>query len=93
MHTYNRSTRGDRPGNGGRCPQDTLSRLRLAGDRSDKIRTYNYPQNRVTDHRINLTLYNLDRIVLGDLDPIIDALKLAENTERLKELSSEEVGN
>jgi peptide chain release factor 1 len=60
------------------------------GDRSDKIRTYNYPQNRVTDHRINLTLYNLDRIVLGDLDPIIDALKLAENTERLKEMVSEE---
>ena len=61
------------------------------GDRSDKIRTYNYPQNRVTDHRINLTLYNLDRIVLGDIDPIIDALKLAENTEKLKELTSEEV--
>jgi peptide chain release factor 1 len=61
------------------------------GDRSDKIRTYNYPQNRVTDHRINLTLYNLDRIVLGDLDPVIDALKLAENTERLKEMASEEV--
>lgn len=60
------------------------------GDRSDKIRTYNYPQNRVTDHRINLTLYNLDRIVLGDLDPIIDALKLAENTERLKEMASQE---
>jgi peptide chain release factor 1 len=60
------------------------------GDRSDKIRTYNYPQNRVTDHRINLTLYNLDRIVLGDIDPIIDALKLAENTEKLKEMASEE---
>jgi len=60
------------------------------GDRSDKIRTYNYPQNRVTDHRINLTLYNLDRIVLGDLDPIIDALKLAENTERLKEMADQE---
>jgi peptide chain release factor 1 len=44
----------------------------------------------VTDHRINLTLYNLDRIVLGDLDPVIDALKLAENTERLKEMVSEE---
>ena len=63
------------------------------GDRSDKIRTYNYPQNRVTDHRINLTLYNLDRIVLGDLDPVIDALKLAENTERLKEMVSEEMDN
>lgn len=62
------------------------------GDRSDKIRTYNYPQNRVTDHRINLTLYNLDKIVLGDLDPIIDALKLAENTEKLKEMVSEDMG-
>jgi peptide chain release factor 1 len=61
------------------------------GDRSDKIRTYNYPQNRVTDHRINLTLYNLDRIMLGDIDPIIDALKLAENAEKLKEMTSEEV--
>jgi peptide chain release factor 1 len=60
------------------------------GDRSDKIRTYNYPQNRMTDHRINLTLYNLDRIMEGDIDPIIDALKLAENTERLKEMVSEE---
>lgn len=61
------------------------------GDRSDKIRTYNYPQNRVTDHRINLTLYNLDRIMLGDLDPIVDALKLAENAEKLKEMTSEQV--
>lgn len=54
------------------------------GDRSDKIRTYNYPQNRVTDHRINLTLYNLDSIVNGNLDEIIEALQLAENAERLK---------
>lgn len=56
-----------------------------SGDRSDKIRTYNYPQNRVTDHRINLTLYNLDRIMEGDIDPLLDALQLAENTEKLKE--------
>jgi peptide chain release factor 1 len=56
-----------------------------SGDRSDKIRTYNYPQNRVTDHRINLTLYNLDRIMEGDIDPLLDALILAENTEKLKE--------
>lgn len=55
------------------------------GDRSAKIRTYNYPQGRVTDHRINLTLYNLDAIMAGDVQPIIDALKLAENTEKLKE--------
>lgn len=54
------------------------------GDRSGKIRTYNYPQNRVTDHRINLTLYNLDRIMEGDLDEIIDALQFAENAEKMK---------
>jgi peptide chain release factor 1 len=53
------------------------------GDRSDKVRTYNYPQNRVTDHRINLTLYNLDRIVLGELDEIIEALIVAENARKL----------
>lgn len=55
-----------------------------SGDRADKIRTYNYPQNRVTDHRINLTLYSLDKIVAGDLEEIIEALKLFENTEKLK---------
>lgn len=54
------------------------------GDRSDKIRTYNYPQNRLTDHRINLTLYSLDRVMNGDLDGIIDALVMAENAEKLK---------
>jgi peptide chain release factor 1 len=47
------------------------------GDRSAKIRTYNFPQNRVTDHRINLTLHRLDEILDGDLDPVVDALKLA----------------
>jgi len=54
------------------------------GDRSDKIRTYNYPQNRVTDHRINLTLYNLDRIMEGDLKAILEGLQVAENAEKLK---------
>jgi peptide chain release factor 1 len=54
------------------------------GDRSDKIRTYNYPQNRVTDHRINLTLYNLDRIMEGDLEAILEGLQVAENAEKLK---------
>jgi peptide chain release factor 1 len=44
------------------------------GDRSEKIRTYNFPQNRLTDHRINLTLYKLDRVMEGDLDEILDAL-------------------
>jgi peptide chain release factor 1 len=55
------------------------------GDRSAKIRTYNWPQSRVTDHRINLTLYNLPTIINGDVQPLIDALQLAENAERLKE--------
>lgn len=55
------------------------------GDRSAKIRTYNYPQNRITDHRINMTLYNLTEFVNGDIQPMIDALAFAENVERLKE--------
>ncbi len=55
------------------------------GDRSGKVRTYNYPQNRVTDHRINLTLYNLSAIVDGDIGGIIDALRVADNAEKLKE--------
>ena len=54
------------------------------GDRSERIRTYNYPQSRVTDHRINLTLYKLDAILNGDLDEIIDALKTAEQAARLE---------
>ena len=54
------------------------------GDRSAKIRTYNYPQARVTDHRINLTLYNLSAVLDGDLQGIIDQLTIAENAERLK---------
>lgn len=55
------------------------------GDRSEKVRTYNYPQNRITDHRINLTLYNLTKFMDGDIQEMIDALQLAENAERLKE--------
>ena len=51
---------------------------------SAKIRTYNYPQGRVTDHRINLTLYNLSEIVNGDLQGIIDKLTFEENAEKLK---------
>ena len=60
-----------------------------SGDRSDKIRTYNYPQNRVTDHRINLTLYNLDKVVEGQIDDIIEALQVAENAEKLKAAEEE----
>ena len=54
------------------------------GDRSDKIRTYNYPQGRVTDHRIGLTLYSLNDIVDGDIYKLIEELKIAENAEKLK---------
>jgi len=55
-----------------------------SGDRSDKIRTYNYPQNRMTDHRINLTMYSLDKIIQGQIDDIIKALQVAENAEKMK---------
>lgn len=58
-----------------------------SGDRSAKIRTYNYPQGRVTDHRIGLTLYDLGNIIDGDIQKILDELMLAENTEKLKENS------
>ncbi len=60
------------------------------GDRSAKIRTYNYPQNRVTDHRINLTMYNLVGFMDGDIQETIEALQVAENAERLKEGMPEE---
>ena len=55
------------------------------GDRSEKIRTYNFPQNRVTDHRINLTLYNLESVLDGDLDEILDKLQEVEMEKKLKE--------
>jgi peptide chain release factor 1 len=55
-----------------------------SGDRSEKIRTYNYPQGRVTDHRIQLTLYRLDEIIEGQLDALIDPLQLADHEEKLK---------
>jgi peptide chain release factor 1 len=54
------------------------------GDRSAKIRTYNYPQGRVTDHRINLTLYNLPAVMNGDIGEIINQLQVAENAEKMK---------
>lgn len=56
-----------------------------SGDRSDKIRTYNYPQNRVTDHRIGLSLNKLDRVIAGEIEEIIEALQVAENAEKMKE--------
>ena len=54
------------------------------GDRSAKIRTYNFPQGRMTDHRIGLTMYNLDAVMDGDIQKIIDELNIAENAEKLK---------
>ena len=56
------------------------------GDRSEKIRTYNFPQNRITDHRIGLTLHRLETVMEGDLDEMINALISADNAERLKGL-------
>ncbi len=55
-----------------------------SGDRSEKIRTYNYPQNRVTDHRINLTVHNLDQVMEGNLKTIIEALQVAENATKME---------
>ena len=55
------------------------------GDRSEKIRTYNFPQNRLTDHRIGLTIHQLDQVMDGKLDTIIDALTQYYQTEKLKE--------
>ena len=57
------------------------------GDRSAKIRTYNYPQSRVTDHRIGLNSYNLPAIMNGDIQEFLDALQMAENAEKMKESS------
>jgi len=57
-----------------------------SGDRSEKIRTYNFPQNRVTDHRIGLTLYKLESIIEGDLDELVESLMIADQNERLKQL-------
>ncbi|HOY13212.1 MAG TPA: peptide chain release factor 1, partial [Saprospiraceae bacterium] len=64
--------------------KETRKSLVGSGDRSDKIRTYNFPQNRLTDHRINLTLYNLDRVMDGDIGGIIEALQVAENANKMK---------
>ncbi len=60
------------------------------GDRSERIRTYNYPQNRVTDHRIGLTLNKLDKIMDGDLDEIIDALIVSDQADKLEHLNDDQ---
>jgi peptide chain release factor 1 len=69
---------------------DAIANLRKSqvgkGDRSEKIRTYNYPQNRITDHRIGLTLNKLDQVMLGNLDEIIDALTANEQVELMSQL-------
>ena len=59
------------------------------GDRSERIRTYNYPQGRVSDHRINLTLYKLENFLNGDLDEMIDALITAKQAEKLQNAEAE----
>jgi peptide chain release factor 1 len=65
-----------------RIGADRLS-LRGSGDRSERIRTYNFPQNRMTDHRIDLTLYSLDRIVEGELEPLLSALQRNDLDQRI----------
>ena len=70
-----------------RAQRDSARRTMIgSGDRSMKIRTYNFPQNRMTDHRINLSLYNLDRIMMGELDEVIAALKEHDIQQRLASL-------
>jgi len=61
------------------------------GDRSERIRTYNFPQNRVTDHRIGLTLQKLDQILSGKLDEIIYALVIYDQTKKLEEMQNNEI--
>jgi peptide chain release factor 1 len=73
-----------------RAAKDAALRKGLvgSGDRSDRIRTYNFPQGRLTDHRINLTLYKLTFIMLGDLDEVVDALLLARKAEQMADLEA-----
>jgi peptide chain release factor 1 len=59
-----------------------------SGDRSDRIRTYNFPHGRLSDHRINLTVYKLDQVMEGDLGDVIDALQVARGAELLAELEN-----
>jgi len=62
-----------------------------SGDRSERIRTYNFPQNRLTDHRVNLTLYQLDQVMQGMMDPVIDPLLREYQAEQLAALSQGEL--
>ena len=73
-----------------RAAKDAALRKGLigSGDRSDRIRTYNFPQGRLTDHRINLTLYKLGAIMEGDMDDVITALQVARGAELLAELEN-----
>jgi peptide chain release factor 1 len=75
--------------------QEKISRERRSqigtGDRSERIRTYNFPQGRVTDHRINLTLYKLGSVLEGEIDEVLEALQQADQDERLKEFDKSEV--
>ena len=72
-----------------KAERDEARRTQIgSGDRSEKIRTYNFSQNRVTDHRIDYTSHNLDGFLLGELDELIQKLIESERTEKLKQLSS-----
>lgn len=70
-----------------RSAETSIRKTVGTGDRSERIRTYNYPQNRVTDHRVGLTINKLDRIVLGDLDEILDTLALEEQKSKLESIN------
>ena len=74
-----------------RTAWETATRKGLigSGDRSDRIRTYNFPQGRITDHRINLTLYKLALVMEGDLQDVIDALQAAHQAEQMAELEGQ----
>ena len=71
-----------------RKQEEEISRRRKSlvstGDRSAKIRTYNFPQGRITDHRINMTIYNLDDFMNGNIQDMIEALQFAENAEKMQ---------
>jgi len=73
-----------------RAAQEAATRKGLicSGDRSDRIRTYNFPQGRITDHRINLTLYKLGQVMEGDLDEVVAALRSARAAQQLAALES-----